>query len=100
MFPEAKKLVSVSVTSMPVTGTRAEIVEATEAVETIKAVEATEVVGTAEIGEDGNESKDKCPNLARVLCIRYPITFRKNFVPVLALIDLGSEVNAIHPTFT
>ena len=69
------------------TGTRAETVETAEA------------IGTAEVNEDGNESEGECPNLARVPCIRYPIIFRKNSVPVLALLDSGSEVNAIHPTF-
>ena len=71
----------VSATSTPVTGTRAEAVE------------------TAEVGENGDESEGECPNLACVPCIRYPITFRKKSVPVSALLDSGSEVNAIHPTF-
>ena len=93
MSPEIKKLVLVSATSMPVTGTRAETIETAEAVKT------TEAIGTAEVGEDGDESKGECPNLARVPCIRYPITFRKKSVPVSALLDSGSEVNAIHPTF-
>ena len=87
MSPEGKKLVSVSATSTPVTGTRAETIETAEA------------VGTAEVGENGDESEGECPNLARVPCIRYPITFRKKSVPVSALLDSGSEVNAIHPTF-
>ena len=87
MSPEGKKLVSVLATSTPVTGTRAETIETAEA------------VGTAEVGENGDESEGECPNLARVPCIRYPITFRKKSVPVSALLDSGSEVNAIHPTF-
>ena len=93
MSPEGKKLVSVSATSTPVTGTRAETIE------TAKAIETAEAVGTAEVGENGDESKGECPNLARVPCIRYPITFRKESVPVSALFDSGSEVNAIHLTF-
>ena len=36
-------------------------------------------------------------NLARVLCICYPINIEKK--SVLALLDSDSEVNAIHPTF-
>ena len=36
-------------------------------------------------------------NLAQVPCIRYPINFRKKSVS--ALLDLGSEVNAVHPAF-
>ena len=54
------------------------------------------------VGEskDDEESKGEYPNLARVPCIRYPITFRKKSVPVLALLDLGSEVKAFYPTFT
>ena len=60
---------SVSATSTPVTGTRAETVEATQAVET------AEAIGTAKVNEDGDKSEGECPNLARVPCIRYPITF-------------------------
>ena len=36
-------------------------------------------------------------NLARVSCIRYPINFGKK--SVLALLDLGNEVNTVHPAF-
>ena len=36
-------------------------------------------------------------NLARVLCIPYPINFGKKSVS--ALLDSGSEVNAVHPAF-
>ena len=36
----------------------------------------------------------------RVLCIHYPVRFKDtDKAPVQALIDLGSEVNAIHPSF-
>ena len=84
---------SVSATFMLVTGTRAETVETAEAIETAKAV------GTAEVGEDGNESECECLNLTRVPCIWYPITFRKESMPMSALLDSGSEVNAIHLTF-
>ena len=65
MSPEAKKLVSVSATSTPVTGTREETVETAEAVETTKAMETTKVVRTAKIGKDGQKSGGECPeNLA------------------------------------
>ena len=36
-------------------------------------------------------------NLARVLCIHYPINFRKK--SMLVLFDWGSKVNAVYPTF-
>ena len=72
---------------MPVTGTKEETVE------------TAETVGTTKVNENGNESEGECPNLARVLCIRYPITFWKKSVPVSVLFDSGSEVNAIYPTF-
>ena len=86
MSPKVKKLVSVLATSTPVTGTRAEIVE------------TAKTFGTAKVNEDGNKSEGECPNLAQVPCIRYPITFRKKSVSMSALLDSGSEVNAIHPT--
>ena len=73
-------------TSTPVTETREETVETAEAVE------------FAEVGKDGAESNGEYPNLTRVLCIWYPITFRKKSVSILALFDSGSDVNAIHPT--
>ena len=60
-----------------------------------------EVVKTTEIagkGKDGKESKGEYSNLIRIPCIRYSITFRKKSVPILALLDLSSEVNAIYPT--
>ena len=37
-------------------------------------------------------------NLARVPCIQYSVIFRKKSVSMSALLDSGSEVNAIHPT--
>ena len=78
-----QKLVSVSVISTPMTETKEEGVEA---------------IKTARTGKDGEENKSESPeNLAWVPCIRYPTTFRKKSVPVLALFDSGSEVNAIHP---
>ena len=40
-------------------------------------------------------SKEDVVALDRVPCIRYPIRFKKNEVQVQALIDSGSEVNAM-----
>ena len=99
MSPKTKKLVSVSATSTPVTGTRKETVETIKGFETTKAVKTTKAVGTAGIGKNSKESEGEYPeNLARVPCIRYPITFQKKSVPISALFDSSSEVNAIHPT--
>ena len=79
---EAKKLVLVLVTSTPVTGTRKEVAEAAGA------------------GKNGKESKGEyLENLTQVPCIRYPITFWKNSVLMLALFDSGSKVNTIYLTF-
>ena len=52
---------------------------------------------TARDGKDDKDTKDG--NLAQVLCIRYPITFRKNFLPLSALLDSSSEINVIHLSF-
>ena len=89
---EAKKLMSVSATSTPVTEARDKADETAEAIEIVEAVESIEV------GKGRAESKGEYPSLARVPCIRYPITFRKKSVSLSALLDSGSEVNAIHPT--
>ena len=75
-----KKLVSVSANSTPMTGTR------------------KKSVGTVKVSKDGEEDKSEYPNLVQVSCIRYPITFRKKSVSMSALLDSGSEVNAIYPT--
>ena len=37
--------------------------------------------------------------LDRVLCIHYPVQFKKDTTKVRALIDLESEVNAMAPTY-
>lgn len=37
--------------------------------------------------------------LERVSCIRYLVRFSKDQVDIQALIDLGSEVNAMHPAY-
>ena len=93
MSLKVKKLVSVTATSTPLTGTREETVETTEAVKTAEAIK------TAEVGKDGNESKGEYLNLTWVPCIWYPITFRKKSTPMSACLDSGSEVNTIHLTF-
>ena len=56
---------------------------------------------TAKTSKNGEESKgvEYPGSLARVLCIQYPITFRKKSVLMSALFNSDSEVNAIHLTF-
>ena len=100
MSPEAKKLVLVSATSTTVIGTREEMVETVKTIETAKAVEIAKAIGTTKISKDGKENKcEYLKNLAQIPYIQYLITFRKKFVPMLALFDLNSKVNAIHLTF-
>ena len=69
-----------------------------KAVETAKIAEAIETAGAS---KDGKENKDdEYPEkLTQVPCIWYSIIFWKKFLPVLALLDSGSEINAIYPTF-
>ena len=59
----------------------------------------TEIAGTTgnAKNKDDEHSKYLETNFALVLCILYPITSWKNFV--LALLDFGSKINAIYPTF-
>ena len=76
------------------TGTKKETVEAAESFGTAEAVE------TAKVDKDDKESKGEYPNLAQVPYIRYSITFRKKSVFMSALLDSGSEVNAIYLTLT
>ena len=83
---EVKKLVSVSATSTPVTGTRK------------KVVEATKIVESGGAGKDSEKSKSKYPeNFAQVSYIRYFINCKKK--SVLAILDSGSKDNAIHSAF-
>ena len=77
---------SVSATSTLVTRTKEEEAEAAES------------VGTVEVSKDDKKSKGEYPNLARVPCVRYPITFQKKSVSMSVLFDSGSEVNVIQPT--
>lgn len=76
---KSQKLISVLVTSMPVTTTRAKVVEIPGA------------------NEDNKDNK-YLGNITQVLCIQYPITFWQNFVAVIALLDSSSKVNIIYPT--
>ena len=81
-----KKLVSVLATFTLVTGTRE------------KAFETTKVVESTGVNKDGEESKGKDPeNFAQVPCDYFCINFGKK--SILALLDSGSKVNALHPTF-
>ena len=90
----------VSATSTPVTRTREKKVKTAEAIETAEAVETAKAVMTARIGKDGKESKDEyLENLTWVSNMRYPIIFQNKSIPVSALFNLGSTVNAILPTF-
>ena len=82
---------------MLVTGTRKKAVKTTKTAKTSETAKAVEIAGA---GKDGKESKGEyLKNLTQISCIRYPITFQKKSMPVLARLDLGSKVNAIHPTF-
>ena len=44
-------------------------------------------------------SKKEAVSLERVLCIHYPLRFRKDTTDVSALMDSGSEVNAMTPAY-
>ena len=88
-----KKLVLILSTFTPVTRTREEVVKAAEVG---KDSAESEAVKAVKVGKNGAKSKGEYPDLARVPYIRYPIIFRKKSVS--ALLDLGSKVNAIHPT--
>ena len=67
---KCKKLVSVSVTSILVIGTRE------KAVETAKTADATEVAKTVGANKNGKKSESEyLKYLAQVLYIQYPITF-------------------------
>ena len=45
-------------------------------------------------------SKEEHVTLERVPCVHYPLHFRKNTADVRALIDSGSEVNAMTPAYS
>ena len=88
---EAKKLGLVSAIFTPMTGTREETVK------TAKALETANAIKTAGIGRDGMSKGEYLKNLVQVLCLRYPINCEKK--SVLALFDLGSEINMVYPAF-
>ena len=65
---------------------------------------STTSTSVTEDSEEATLVSDK--ELERVTCIQYPIAFPGSVTqdslalgPVLALLDLGSEVNAMHPAF-
>ena len=63
---------------------------------TVLATSTPVIVAREEAVED---SKNLRLNLVQILYIRYPINFRKKFIPVLALLDLDSKYNTIYLTF-
>lgn len=94
---KSKKLVLLLATSTLIIRTRLEAVEIVETAETVETVETFETAG---VGKNGKKNEGEYPkNLARVLCIRYNITFQKKSVLVLALFDSNSKVNVIYPIF-
>ena len=44
-------------------------------------------------------SKKKLVSLERILCICYPLRFRKDIADIRALIDSNSELNAMTPAY-
>ena len=52
---------------------------------------------TVAVAREDKVGENLGAKFARVLCIRYPISIKKNSVS--ALLDSGSEVYAIHPAF-
>ena len=60
---EAKKLVSVLATSIPLTETREKTIETAKAVEIAKAVETAKAVKSAQTGKDGKKNKDVYPEI-------------------------------------
>lgn len=85
---EAKRLMLVLVTSISLIITSKKTVETTEIVKTI---------GAIRVGEDNRGNEYLETNLARVSYFRYLITFCKK--SVLALFNLGNEINTIYFTF-
>ena len=101
MSPESekkvKKLVSVLAISTLITETREKAIETIETAKTAKTAKAIETAGADKNGE--KSEGEYLENLAQIPYIKYPITFWMKSVPILALLDSGSEVNAIYPTF-
>ena len=61
---------------------------------TILAIYTPVTVARGEVVENGENPRS---NLLQVLCIRYPINFKKKSMSVL--LDLGSKVNIVHLIF-
>lgn len=59
----------------------------------VSATSSSKTVASMEANVEATSDKP----LERVPCIHYPIRFRKQLDNVRALIDSGSEVNAMHP---
>ena len=49
--------------------------------------------------ENQDEAKGRAAVLEKIRCIHYPLRFRKDSADVEALLDSGSEVNAMTPAF-
>ena len=49
--------------------------------------------------EDEHQAEDEAVQLKKVYCIHYSICFQKNSVDIEALLNLGSEVNAMISAF-
>lgn len=75
-------------------------ISATSILVSITRKETVKTVETAGAGKNSKKSGGEYPEyFVKVLCIRYPITFWKKFVLVLALLDSNGKINAIYPTF-
>ena len=84
-------------------GTRENAVETMKTCKTAEAVETGKIIETAEANKNGKKSKDgenPKSNLTQVPCIWYPIIFWKKNVPMLALFDSNSKINAIYLIFS
>ena len=57
------------------------------------------MAGASKEVEDQDEVEGKAVVLEKIQCIHYPLCFRKSSADVEALLDLGSEVNAMTPAF-
>ena len=62
---------------------------------TVSATSTSVTIAREKAVEDGKNPRS---NFAQVVYICYPINFRKKFI--LALLDLGSKINAVYPIFT
>ena len=62
-----------------------------------RASEAKKLVSVSATSTSTTDAREEA--LECISCIRYPVQFKKDKTLVQALIDSGSEVNAIHPSF-